>query len=319
MLQPVDRPAAGADAPDRLRVERVQRHPPVGVAAARQRRQPSGAAAELGGRCARPTRQRSQPPSAPRPRRTRSPPRIAAAPARRGARARPASSCAQRRSQRQHDERGEHDRTLRLGRRARTRERCDGVKRRGHDRARAPPRSSDTTAPASCSRRRQRTTSINIPIAYSNSEPRENVVYRPEPTQHRPGCGERADRPRPIGIATQPRAEDQADRRQLAHRVPVRQRLLEPTLGDPDGREVQQTPAAAARRCRTRSRPRSRAPARARPPPERAASREHDRRCQQRARVQRRRAARPTRRCRRSVPRSPRPATRPPGRRPRPA
>ena len=53
------------------------------------------------------------------------------------------------------------------------------------------PTSAATTAriaPVSCSRRRHTTTRTIIPIAYSNSAPREKVVYRPEPSSTEPAA-----------------------------------------------------------------------------------------------------------------------------------
>ncbi len=146
---------------------------------------------------------------------------------------------------------GRQQRPARRSRRARSppasrRSISDPPERSRNETARSSPAPStaavtDTAAPTSCSRRRPSTTSVIIPIAYANNEPRENVVYRPEPTSTEPAAAAariargRSGSPHSRAPRTSPIAASDA------HRVPVGQRLLEPSLGGGRGREVQQT------------------------------------------------------------------------------
>ena len=166
------------------------------------------------------------------------------------------------------------------------------------------PRRRRRSSARSCSRRGASTTSATRPATHANSAPREKLDVQP----HR-RAARRRRRQRAAATAGRCRspasagAQHEAERGQLAHRVPVGQRLLEPTLGADRAREVQQPRAAAARRSRSRSRSAAPAASAGSTAAGRAAAAQQHRRGQQHAGVEHARSGRRGRRCRRSAPR----------------
>ena len=111
-------------------------------------------------------------------------------------------------------------------------------------------------------------------------------MYRPMPSGAAAAAAGGSQPRRARRVPGHARAQHEAERRQLAHRIPVGQRLLEPALGAHRPREVQHARAAAARTARSRPRPARRRPV---PAPLRAAivARSSDGGGDERAEVQR--------------------------------